>query len=136
MNAPARIPLPNTVLLNSPSQPSRRLLLGALGFSALLAACGGGGSGDAVPVVPAVAPTLTITSSAGELAGSVFTVRVEFSAPVATFPSGSLPFALQARLPPPIAAAQRAFGRVEARGRSSRPASQCAGAICVASYRG
>ena len=48
----------------------------------------------------------------------------------------ALPFVLQARLPPPIAAAQRAFGRVEARGRSSRPASQCAGAICVASYRG
>lgn len=95
MNAPARISLPNTVLHDTPSQPPRRLLLGALGVSALLAACGGGGSGDAVPVVPAVAPTLTITSSAGALAGSVFTVRFEFSAPVAAFPSGSLPFALQ-----------------------------------------
>ena len=95
MNSPARNSLPNTVLHDTPSLPPRRLLLGALGVSALLAACGGGGSADAVPVVPAVAPTLTITSSAGALAGSVFTVRFEFSAPVAAFPSGSLPFALQ-----------------------------------------
>ena len=74
MNSPARNSLPNTVLHDTPSQPPRRLLLGALGVSALLAACGGGGSADAVPV---------------------FTVRFEFSAPVAAFPSGSLPFALQ-----------------------------------------
>ena len=91
MNSSARISPPNTVLHNTPTQPPRRLLLGALGFTALLAACGGGGSADAVPVAPA----LTISSSAGALAGSVFTVRFEFSAPVAAFPSGSLPFALQ-----------------------------------------
>jgi hypothetical protein len=54
-----------------------------------------GGSDGAVPVVPAVAPTLNITSSAGALAGSVFTVRFEFSAALAASPSGSLPFALQ-----------------------------------------
>jgi hypothetical protein len=72
---------------------SRRHLLAAVGCTTLLAACGGGS--DEVVVVPAVAPTLTISSSAGALAGAAFTVRFEFSAPVAGFPSGSLPFALQ-----------------------------------------
>ena len=72
---------------------SRRHLLAAVGCTTLLAACGGGS--DDVVVVPAVAPTLTISSSAGALAGAAFTVRFEFSAAVAAFPSGSLPFALQ-----------------------------------------
>jgi hypothetical protein len=72
---------------------SRRHLLAAVGCTTLLAACGGGS--DEVVVVPAVAPTLTISSSAGALAAAAFTVRFEFSAPVAAFPSGSLPFALQ-----------------------------------------
>ena len=72
----------------------RRHLLGSLGCSALLAACGGG-SGDAAVVVPAVAPTLTISSGAGDLAGAEFVVRFEFSEPVAAFATGSLAFALQ-----------------------------------------
>ena len=72
---------------------SRRHLLAAVGCNTLLVACGGG-SDDAV-VVPAVAPSLTISSSAGALAGAVFTVRFEFSAAVAAFPTGSLAFALQ-----------------------------------------
>ncbi len=73
---------------------SRRHLLAAVGCTTLLAACGGG-SDEVVVTVPAVAPTLIISSSAGALAGGAFTVRFEFSAPVAAFPSGSLPFALQ-----------------------------------------
>lgn len=72
---------------------SRRHLLAAVGCTTLLVACGGG-SDDAV-VVQAVAPSLTISSSAGALAGAVFTVRFEFSAAVAAFPTGSLAFALQ-----------------------------------------
>lgn len=71
---------------------SRRQLLAALGCTTVLAACGGGGS-DVQP--PAVAPTLTVTSNAGEVAGGVFTVRFEFSAAVAAFPTGVLVFALQ-----------------------------------------
>ena len=71
---------------------SRRHWLTALGCTTLLAACGGGGSDDQVP---AVAPTLTITSNAGALASGEFTLRFEFSAAVAAFPTGSLVFALQ-----------------------------------------
>lgn len=71
---------------------SRRHLLAALGGATVLAACGGGGSDVEIP---AVAPTLTLTSNAGEVAGGVFTVRFEFSAAVAAFPTGSLAFALQ-----------------------------------------
>lgn len=71
---------------------SRRHLLAALGCTTVLAACGGGGSDVQTP---AVAPTLTLTSNAGAVAGGVFTVRFEFSAAVAAFPTGSLAFALQ-----------------------------------------
>lgn len=80
-------------MTSHPFDGSRRHLLAAVGCTTLLVACGGG-SDDAV-VVPAVAPTLTISSSAGVLAGSVFTVRFEFSAAVAAFPTGSLAFSLQ-----------------------------------------
>jgi hypothetical protein len=72
-------------------QVLRRRVLGVLGLSVLLTACGGGGA----VIEAAVAPTLTISTNAGSTVGAVFTVRFEFSAPVAAFPSGSLPFALQ-----------------------------------------
>ena len=84
----------NHLVAAGPQLPRRRVL-GTVGLSVLLAACGGGGAGHETISVPAVAPSLTINANAGALAGAVFTVRFEFSGPVAAFPSGSLPFALQ-----------------------------------------
>jgi len=94
MSTQAPITPPSVELPTASAGLHRRGLLGALGCATLLAACGGGGGGG-MPLVPAVAPTLVMSSSAGALAGTVFTVRFEFSAPVAPFPAGSLPFAVQ-----------------------------------------
>ena len=58
----------------------------------LLAACGGSGPND---TVAAAAPTLEISSDISGVASGPLTVRFEFSADVAPFPSGSLPFTLR-----------------------------------------
>jgi hypothetical protein len=69
--------------------PRRSLLLGLAAFAA---GCGGGGS-DA-PVVPAVAPTLEISSNVPDVAEGRVTVRFEFSSEPAAFASGALPFTM------------------------------------------
>ena len=61
-------------------------------LAGLLSGCGGGGSGFEPPV--ATAPQLTISSNVAGTASGPVTLRFKFSADVAAFPSGSLPFAM------------------------------------------
>ncbi len=70
----------------------RAIAMGLMVFvAALLGGCGGGGSS---PVVEPVAPDLTVSSNvAGSASGPVI-LRFKFSADVAVFPSGSLPFSM------------------------------------------
>ena len=60
-------------------------------LAGLLSGCGGG-SGFEPPV--AMAPQLTISSNVAGTASGPVTLRFKFSADVAAFPSGSLPFAM------------------------------------------
>ncbi len=58
----------------------------------LLAACGGSGPNDTVATT---APTLEISSNISGIASGPVTIHFQFSAGVAPFPSGSLPFTLR-----------------------------------------
>lgn len=62
-------------------------------LAGLLSGCGGGGSSGVEPPA-AVAPQLTISSNVAGTASGPVTLRFKFSADVAAFPSGSLPFAM------------------------------------------
>ena len=62
--------------------------------AALLGGCGGGGGSAVVELPAAVAPELTISSNVAGTASGPVTLRFKFSADVAAFPSGSLPFTM------------------------------------------
>lgn len=63
------------------------------GLGLTLSGCGGGGPKD--DQSPAIAPTLDISSNISGTASGPVTVRFLFGADVASFASGSLPFALR-----------------------------------------
>ena len=63
-------------------------------MAGLLAGCGGGGGSAVVELPAAVAPELTISSNVAGTASGPVTLRFKFSADVAAFPSGSLPFTM------------------------------------------
>jgi hypothetical protein len=77
---------------------SRGWLVLAMGLmvvmAGLLGGCGGGGGSTVVELPAAVAPELIISSNVAGTASGPVTLRFKFSADVAAFPSGSLPFAM------------------------------------------